>query len=33
MAIVSPSILSADFCGLGDQCRLVLGGGGRYAAF
>ena len=27
MAIVSPSILSADFCGLGDQCRLVLEAG------
>ena len=27
MAILSPSILSADFCRLGDECRLVLDAG------
>lgn len=29
MTIVSPSILSADFCELGAQCRLVLDAGAR----
>lgn len=29
MAIVSPSILSADFCRLGQQCRMVLDAGAQ----
>ncbi len=33
MAIISPSILSADFCRLGEECRLVLDAGAAMLHF
>ena len=33
MAIISPSILSADFCRLGDECRLALDAGAEMLHF
>ena len=33
MAIISPSILSADFCRLEEDCRLVLDAGAEMLHF
>ena len=33
MAIISPSILSADFCRLGDECRMALEAGAEMLHF
>lgn len=33
MAIISPSILSADFCRLEEDCRLVLDAGAQMLHF